>query len=327
MATDYAQGDAPLDTYRVGGIVARFQTPELHEGHIDLIDYVFSRHEMVIIFLGCSPIVDPDNFLDFQQRRAMILEKFPVDKYPGLQIQYIHDQKENAAWSERLDGLISDHLRPIDKPLFYGSRDSFIASYRDGGGKYDTEEFVPKRIISASQIRDGLSRKFISNKFVRIGMFLAQLMRYPTSYTTVDIAIMDDDRKSIWMGRKKGEKLYRFIGGFSDPTSPSLEADAERETLEETHIVLSKPQYLLSTLIDDWRYRRSRDKIKTTFWLGDRVGGDPHPDDDIVEIRKFDLNEFMYPEGESPFEKPYKLNEIMRGHRGLMTELLKYLGK
>ena len=158
-------------------------------------------------------------------------------------------------------------------------------------------------------------------------MFLAQLMRYPTSYTTVDVAIMDDDRKSIWLGKKKGEKQYRFIGGFSDPRSESLEADAKRETLEETHIVLSEPEYLLSTLIDDWRYRNSRDKIKTTFWIGDRIGGDPRPDDDIVEIAKFDLDEFVYPEGESPFEKPYNLDNIVRGHRGLMTELLKRLGK
>ena len=76
-------------------------------------------------------------------------------------------------------------------------------------------------------------------------------MRYPTSYTTVDIAIMDDERKSIWLGRKKGETLYRFIGGFSDPTTESLEADAKRETLEETHIELSEPEYLCFH-VDRW---------------------------------------------------------------------------
>lgn len=323
----YAQGEAPLDTYRVGAIVARFQTPELHQGHMDLIDYVFSRHEKVIIFLGCSPVVDPDNFLDYQQRKAMILEKYPVDKYPGLDIFYIHDCKDNAPWSQKLDSLIDDHLRPIDKPLLYGSRESFIAAYRDGGGRFDTEEFVPKTIISATQIRDKLSRSFISNKFVRIGMFLANLMRYPTSYTTVDIAVMDDDRKSIWLGRKKDEAQYRFIGGFSDPGTKSLEEDAMRETKEETNIDTNWPQYLFSQLIDDWRYRRSRDKIKTTFWIADRIGGDPQPGDDIIEIRKFDIADFAWEQGYAPLDKDVLSNGemLVKGHHGLMLRLIEFL--
>lgn len=327
--TDYKQGEAPLDTYRVGVIVGRFQTPELHSGHIELIDYVFSRHEKVVIYLGNSPIIDSSNFLDYQQRKSMILEKYPIDKYPGLDIFYIHDTQDDKVWANKLDNLISDHLRPIDKPLLYGSRDSFIKSYRAGLGKYDTEEYVPTQLISATSIREKLSRSFISNKFVRIGMFLANLMRYPTSYTTVDIAIMDDDRKSIWLGRKKGETRYRFIGGFSDPTTSSLEEDAKRETLEETHIIISEPEYVFSTLIDDWRYRRSNDKIKTTFWIADRIGGDPRPDDDIEEIKKFDISDFMWPDGESPIDDTILCNKdkLVKGHHKLMLTLVEKLSK
>ncbi len=256
----------------------------------------------------------------------MILEKYPTSDYPGLDILYIHDTKDNKVWANKIDGLINDHLRPIDKPLLYGLRDSFINAYHDGLGRYDTEEYIPTKMISATSIRDKLSRSFISNKFVRIGMFLANLMRYPTSYTTVDVAIMDDERKSIWLGRKQGETLFRFIGGFSDPGTTSLEEDAKRETLEETHIVLSEPEYLFSTLIDDWRYRRSKDKIKTTFWIGDRIGGDPQPDDDIEEIQKFNIMGFMHEEGYAPLDTEFKLEGIVKGHRELMTRLLQHLG-
>ena len=39
----------------VGIIVGRFQVDELHDAHVDLIQYVFDQHPKVIIFLGLSP--------------------------------------------------------------------------------------------------------------------------------------------------------------------------------------------------------------------------------------------------------------------------------
>ena len=37
-------------------IIARFQTPYLHEGHTKLINQVTNKHSKLIILLGVSPI-------------------------------------------------------------------------------------------------------------------------------------------------------------------------------------------------------------------------------------------------------------------------------
>jgi bifunctional NMN adenylyltransferase/nudix hydrolase len=43
----------------IGAIIARFQVPTLHEGHIHLIREVVSTSDMVIILLG-SKVHQPD---------------------------------------------------------------------------------------------------------------------------------------------------------------------------------------------------------------------------------------------------------------------------
>ena len=46
------------------------------------------------------------------------------------------------------------------------------------------------------------------------------------------------------------------------------------------------------------------------------------PDDDIEEIGKFPITDFLYEEGYEPLETPFKLEKIVKGHRGLMSRLL-----
>ena len=53
----------------------------------------------------------------------------------------------------------------------------------------------------------------------------------------------------VLLVKKPGEKAWRFIGGFSDPSSNSLEEDAKREVKEETGVDISEPVYLGSSLI------------------------------------------------------------------------------
>ena len=132
--------------YDVGVIIGRFQTPQLHESHKKLFDYVCSKHKKVICYLGLSPLkCTKRNPLDFHQRKVMINED-----YPNVQCFYIKDCKFNNEWSKQLDSQINDMLMPGHEPLLYGSRDSFISSYE---GRFATEELESDSFISASQLR------------------------------------------------------------------------------------------------------------------------------------------------------------------------------
>jgi bifunctional NMN adenylyltransferase/nudix hydrolase len=316
--------DTEEQEYDVGVIVGRFQTPKLHESHKKLFDYVCSRHEKVVCYLGLSPIMGTiKNPLDFNQRAKMIEED-----YPNVQCFYVKDQRSNERWVKTLDSMVCDMKLPLHKPLLYGSRDSFIATYKKAGGRFDTEELESDSFISATQVRKEASRSIIANYFVRLGMTLASQFRYPTAYCTVDVAIMDNNRTRILLGRKTDEMKFRFIGGFSEPNSASLEIDAMKETMEETHVELSYPEYICSMVVDDWRYRGEVDCIKTTLWIGDRVGGDPQADDDIEEVRWFDMSDFIWEDGYAPTLDELKNEvQIVKGHRPLMLKLVEYLSK
>lgn len=292
---------------QVGGVIGRFQTPYLHEGHIELLNIVCDDHEKVIIFLGLSPLRgSKKNPLDYQAREQMIREKFP-----HVIIQYIKDVMDDEVWSKNLDSQISDLIGPSQKIRLYGSRDSFIKGYK---GKFPVTELVPTRIISATEIREKAYVKAKNSEDFRIGVIHQSGNKYPTVYTTVDIAIFNDDETKILMAKKPNEKKYRFVGGFSSPESPSFEADARREVAEETHLEITDPIYIGSYLIPDWRYEHEEDKIKTLFFKSKRAFGKEEPDDDICELRWFEFGKIQN-------------SDIVYNHRILLEALKNNMNK
>lgn len=271
------------DTYDVGVIVGRFQVPELHDAHLDLIQTVCDNHDKVIIFLGLSPLmVTRENPLDFESRKQMIL-----DKFPNVNVLYAKDVNSDSIWSKRLDEMIGDVITPNQSVVLYGGRDSFIAHYE---GRYPTTELVQDTYVSGNEIRRSVSRKSVKKSAdFRAGVVWAAFSQFPTVYTTVDVAIFNEDESKILLGRKEHEKGYRLIGGFASPDSPSFEADARREVMEEAGIEITDPEYVGSFLIDDWRYRGEIDKIKTVLFKARLMYGQPRPDDDIAEVKWFDV--------------------------------------
>ncbi len=263
----------------VGVIVGRFQVPELHEGHLDVIEYVCSNHDKVLLFLGLSPLkATPENPLDFQARRQMIAAQFP-----DIEILYIKDMWSDEIWSKRLDEQIEDILTASQTALLYGGRDSFIEHYK---GKHPTQELEAEQKVSGSEIRKEIGRNRTKATVEwREGATWAAMARFPTAYTAVDVAIFNEDESRILLGRKEHEPLWRLPGGFSTPDSETFEQDARREVEEETNLAITDPIYVGSFKINDWRYRGERDKIKTILFKAKKQFGDARGGDDLPEIK------------------------------------------
>lgn len=107
--------------------------------------------------------------------------------------------------------------------------------------------------------------------------------QFPTCFPTVDVAIVKGGK--VLMGKKPGKDKWQFVGGFADPDCQNYETDATREVREETGVTIYQPEYICSSLIDDSRYRNSKDKIKTLFFVAKYYDGEAKAEDDIVDVR------------------------------------------
>ena len=291
----------------VGVIIARFQVPKLHEAHKELIQFVCDKHSKVLIILGLSPLkTSLANPLDIEMRKQLISKDFPE-----VLVSYVKDVPDDSIWSEKLDEIILDHLTPNQTAVLYGSRDSFIPFY---SGNFPVVELAPSRMISGSEIRAAISKRVMSSEEFRSGVIWATGNQYPANYATVDVAIIDRNKNELLLGRKQNERLYRFIGGFSSPESESYENDAKREAYEETGLEVDNIKYLFSLKVNDWRYKKETNKIKTLFFVADYIFGSPKANDDIIEVKFFKINE---------------LNEsyFVDTHKPLWNKFANYLNK
>jgi hypothetical protein len=129
-----------MDKPSFGVIVGRFQVHELHQGHLELLQRVWKRHNRVILFLGCTKTGPTRrNPLDFETRKAMIQAQFPEFIVVPLQ-----DKKSDEEWSKELDARIADIVNFGDVTL-YGSRDCFAPYYHGGHRVKELEmENIPK---------------------------------------------------------------------------------------------------------------------------------------------------------------------------------------
>lgn len=266
----------------VGVLVGRFQVPSLHDGHLDVLDFVAERHDKVIVFLGVNGSGQSTrmNPLDFQAREQMLREL-----YPDFTILYIVDQPSDKYWSNWLDRQIAQHTNASQTVMMYGSRDSFISHYE---GKHPTQELEAEEKISGTEIRNEVKRRRPKNSQEwREGVVYGTFDRFPVNYVTVDIAILNEDETEILLGQKENETLWRVPGGFSEATSSSLEQDVRREAMEETNLAITDPIYVGSYRINDWRYRSEVDKIMTTLFRCRVMFGKAEGGDDLPRVKWF----------------------------------------
>lgn len=266
------------NTKPTGVIIARFQTPSLHEGHLTLIRQVKQKHNRVLIILGVSPVRGSrKNPLDYYTRERMIKQQFPE-----IIVLPLSDQKSDAVWSQKLDELLRNNF-PHENFLLYGSRDSFMGTYT---GKYTTEALPPVKDYNATAMREALSDKVFDTEEFRAGIIYNTYNLFPSVYATVDIALFRNNKQELLLGRKPNENAWRLPGGFSDPTDDNFEMAAARELQEECGTLDIGPmEYVASLRVNDWRYRSEVNKIITTLFSTDLVAGTPAAGDDLAEVK------------------------------------------
>lgn len=304
---------------KVGVIIGRFQVPDLHDGHRDLIDTVVRKHKKILIFICSTPgvLVTRKNPLDFHTRKMMVQEI-----YPDAIILPLHDMPSDNDWSATVDGKIQETFGDHATAVLYGSRDAFIPHYF---GNYPTVELAESFDVSGTEIREACSDDVRQHSEFRRGVVYAAHNKYPATFPTVDIAVIDDVHhemrisKRIALGRKKIDLpgKWRFPGGFVDPKRDgNLEGAAKRELAEEfgRSLNVDEVQYVGSHHVQDWRYRNEVDQIVTTLFVTKYLWGPLTVGDDLDEAKWFDLDGF-------------DMNVLVDSHQPLMQMVLVHLEK
>lgn len=301
----------PKPDGNVGVIVGRFQVNELHEGHRNLLDWVSSNYPQMIVVLGVSAVHGSrNNPLSSIVRGEMIRAE-----YPNAIILSLQDTNCDIAWSKNLDNQVRSVLTPNQKPVLFGSRDSFIPYYT---GNLPTQELDGDvgDFWSGTQVRRQIVESPLNHNSpqFRAGVIYGSAAVYPRCIPTVDVAVFrDDEYTQVYMVRKHGETGFRFCGGYAESSNDSFEMDAKREIREEIgNLEVDKLEYVGSFNIDDWRYRTDVDKIRTTFFATKRLFGSINIQDteEIAEVETFDLTSVEL------------ADKIVEEHRYLLQELI-----
>jgi bifunctional NMN adenylyltransferase/nudix hydrolase len=279
--------DIDVTKYSIGVFVGRLQVHEMHEGHHYVIKQVVENHKKTIIFLGVPRFVGTKkNPLDFDTRKKMV-----QTHYPECVILPIQDQSENSRWTTEIDRRIRE-IYPHGEVLMYGSRDSFIPHYINGGGKFQTKELEPLGTFAGTDVRKTISEDVKNSLDFRCGVIYHAYNLYPRVIPTVDIAPLDKDCTKVLLAKKYDESKWRFIGGFVKPEDDNIDISARRVYSKETggNSESGDYKYLGTCRVPDWRFRSEEDKVMTTLFTCQYLWGTISPSDEIGELKWFDIN-------------------------------------
>lgn len=268
-----------------GVIVGRFQVTDLHEGHMELFRQVRARHKTIVVFVGVAPAgLTQDHPLDYPTRKAMIQAKFP-----DFIVLPLRDTKDDDSWSDQLDYALTG-VADFGDITLYGGRDSFVPHYT---GKFKPVELtlMPEIAkIKGTDNRREFSNTVVESSDFRKGMVYAAHHLWPVLLPTVDIAIFNSDYTELLLGRKAGEKKFRFIGGHAEKKHGNYETGARAETMEEAGLDPNAMEYIGSTVIPDWRYNTADRGVMTAFFATTTMSMGAKAGDDIEEVKWFKVN-------------------------------------
>lgn len=287
----------------VGVIAARFQVPELHEGHRHTIEMVLKNHKTVLFILGVAYTSTDKDPLPFEMRVMMIKSAYPNTECIFVPSPSLTSSKLRR--SQILDDLIASTIRDR-QAILYGARDSIVHNYV---GVYEKVELPTITTTSATVIRN--STEAINSVDFRKGVIWGAVNRKPISYPTVDVAIVQRNISEVLLvGWKEDEGKLRFPGSFFlSELDQSFEDTGIRCIAKEIPgITIGRPQLIASKKIFDRRYRKTKDGIVTTLMMTNYGGGKIEVGEGVDSVQWVDFNKVP----EVLVEAHQPLGEIMQ---------------
>lgn len=270
----------------VGVVIGRFQVPNFHQGHRELLRTVSNRHRRVLILLGMprwkGGKKDP---LDYVTRAQMFSAE-----YPSFTVAPIMDCQSDEAWSKRVDERVRE-LFPLENITLYGGRDGFIKHYHGSLPTVETPENAEYSGTIERAIASALPK---STEDFRSGVIYSVYSLADRPIMCVDAAILKkmEYGVAVCLIQKPGEHHWRFPGGHLDNTDTSLEQAAGREAREETGLEIGKPTYVGSECgVPEWRAMQAGLGLASSLFAFPYVYGSPKGGDDAAIARFFMLND------------------------------------
>lgn len=274
---------ATTDRVGTGVIVGRFQVPELHQGHIDLIEEALGQCAKVIVFVGRhrNPLLlTRSNPLDYWCVSNMIKAKFPNKE---LIVAPVFDKNNDEQWSKILDETIFQ-LSPRDSiagniTLFGSTKGSFLDRYT---GRFPSQKLSHSLNVSAVHIRTTVGREPLDSLDFRRGIIYGMENQKKTIILpTVDIALFNAKEQALLLCSRKDEKRVGFPGGFLEGSDEDACNAAYRELREELNNVEATDfQFVGQVKVKDWR-DASNTVCFTTLFIAKYKSGNIYPTDDL----------------------------------------------
>lgn len=241
-----------------------------------MVKTVIDQHQFTAMYLSTSPIPgNREQPLSYVMRRMMVHEHFP-----SLFIAPLIDMARQTKWVEKVETMIRESF-PLLSVHIYGSAD-VVDMYKNHGGRIPVSPLEgPDPTAAIANARTIMPNSVDFRK----GVFYATNHRFRHVVSTVDGAILKGDM--VLLGRKPHEDEWRFMGGFTEPTSETDEEDLSREAIEEFNIKV-KPEdwyYLGRVAVKDWRVVGTGDAIRTGFYVAFEYEGEPVAGDDLAEVK------------------------------------------
>lgn len=297
---------------KLGVGICRFQTYELTDGHIKILDAVNSANHS-ILFLGVPKVIGTDiNPLDFETRKLMV-----QSKYPKMIILPLNDKYDDKYWSKQVDSKIHDLFPYIKDVVLYHGRDSFKKNY---SGVHRTEEVAETPNCSATSLREKVVA--VDSVDFRKGVIYSCKEKHPRIVPCVDMLVYQPSDVGIKFvcGKKQDYSKYMLPGGHFDIYQDSDVIQAGlRELKEETGIDLSNYKYSIkihNQILIETKLNTTDVRYMTTllyFSTNDISSLKPKGYDDFISAEIRELN-FDHNIEDSLMYDP--------GHYGMITDFM-----